>query len=207
MGKPTGISCCTAPIPVATHTHDPHGFTTKIIKNQPYWVSYGPKHSQFTVLITHSILNHCIVSPSSGWIYLIPTGPLALRWWYHSIDVAQPSTTYGILALICHCLPPSNHFASVWIASCQSWPPGRQTPSADSMKLGYHPQILEAWPDYGTYHCGGMWECSGERDNRDPKGDKVPLWDNRGALVENVFKEMIWFGFNASSFWFLYIQI
>jgi len=48
----------------------------------------------------------------------------------------------------------------------------------------------------GTYCCGGNVEIVGkERDNRESKGDKVPLW-------KIVFKEMIWFGLRYPPFWF-----
>jgi len=40
----------------------------------------------------------------------------------------------------------------------------------------------------GTYHCGGNVEnVVEERPNRNPKGDKVPLGDNRGATCGKLY--------------------
>jgi len=51
-------------------------------------------------------------------------------------------------------------------------------------------------PICGPYHCGGKVENAvEERDNRNPKGDKVPL-------VETVFKEIIQFCLMPPPFWF-----
>jgi len=83
------------------------------------------------------------------------TGPLALRWWHHSIYVAWTSMTYGIHTLICCSLPLPIHFASVQIASIRAnhlW---------TKHTLGWFPQSLdiihgshELGLTGGIYHCG-----------------------------------------------------
>ena len=112
---------------------------------------------------SHNLYGCCIVSPQLWMdISCSRTGPLALRPSGHSIYVAWPSMTYGILTLIHCCLPPSNHFASVQIASIWADHLWTKHPWLIPRKLGYHPQI--SWPQPNLWHlsllrkCG---ECSG----------------------------------------------
>jgi len=53
----------------------------------------------------------------------------------------------------------------------------------------------------GTYHCGGNVENVVEkRDNRDPKGDKVPPGDNRGATHGKLYLRSFQLGLMYSPF-------
>jgi len=52
----------------------------------------------------------------------------------------------------------------------------------------YYCSAIHRWKHrVATYHYGGNVENVEERDNRNPKGDKVPLGDNRGATHGNFY--------------------
>ena len=56
----------------------------------------------------------------------------------------------------------------------------------------------------GTVHCGGnVGTMVEERDNRNSKGDKVPLVDNRGATCGKIYlRSLIQLGLMYPPFWF-----
>ena len=136
---------------------------------------------------------HCIVPPqlwtdmSCSW-----TGPLTLRWWHHSIYVAWPSVTYGILLFICHCFT-STQIASIradhlWIKHTLGWSPWNLAIIHGSCDLG---------PTCGTYHWRIQW-----------KGQTIgTLKETRCHSWKFVFKEFDSVRFNASSLLVLYTWI
>ena len=142
----------------------------------------------------------CIVSPqlwtdvSCSW-----TGPLAVRWWCHSIYVAQTSMIYGILILI-HCsLPSSIYFASVQIASVQAdHPQTKHTLSWSLWGLAHHPWILQPQPN--LWH-SSMWKMQW-------KGQTIRiLKETRCHSGKIVFKELDLVRFNVSCLLVLYALI
>jgi len=148
---------------------------------------------------------HVIISPQL-WTDMSPsrTGPLTLRWWHHSIYVAWPSTTYGILVFICHCLPLSIHFSSIWADHLQT----KHTLSWSLWSLAIIHRSHNLSPTCGTYHCGGNVENGVEEtDNSDPKRDKVPFGDNRGATLGKLYlRSLIQFGLMYPPFWFSMLE-
>jgi len=62
----------------------------------------------------------------------------------------------------------------------------------------------ELSPTCGTYNCGrNMENVVEETDNKDPKGDKVPLGDKRGATHGKLYlRSLIWLGLMYPPFWF-----
>ena len=102
--------------------------------------------------------------------------------------------------IICCCLPLSTHFASIWANHPQTkhtlgWSPWNLHIIHRSCNLG---------PTCGTCHHGGNVEnVVEETDNRDPKGDKVPLGDNRGATHGKLcLRSLVWLGLMYPPFWF-----
>jgi len=76
-----------------------------------------------------------------------------------------------------------------YIASIRADHLQTRTPLADSQEAWLSSMVSWPWPD--LWHLS-LWrkcgECSGKKDNRDPKGDKVPIRDNRVHLWKFVFK-------------------
>src|SRR5882724_3060032 len=58
-------------------------------------------------------------------------------------------------------------------------------------------------PTCGIYHCGrNMENAVEETDNREPKGDKVPLRDNKGATHGKLYlRSLIQLGLMYPPFW------
>jgi len=62
-------------------------------------------------------------------------------------------------------------------------------------------------PTCGTYTAERMWKMWWKRRTIDPKGDRVPLGDNRGATLERGIKEFDSVRFKISCLLVLYTQI
>ena len=140
----------------------------------------------------------CIVSPQV-WIDISHTwtGPLALRWWHHSVYAAQSSMTYGILAVICHCLLSYNHFASIQIASVQADHLQTRTPLANFHEVqlsSMHLMTLAQPVAHITVE--EMWRTWWKRETIGT------LKEARCHSWKIVFKEMILFSLMYPPFWF-----
>ena len=118
-------------------THQAHKFTAVMAVN---------------MAIQHDMMWHCIVS-TQLWtgIYHIWPGPLTLRWWPHSIYVAQSPTIHSSLALTHHYSSQSIQFASIHpICFCPSRTHiiGSFPQSWVDIYMSYGPG-----PICGPYHC------------------------------------------------------
>jgi len=82
----------------------------------------------------------------------------------------------------------SIHFSSIQIDSIWADHPQTKHTPADPMKLGYQSWI--SWPQPDLWHLP-LWRrmenAVEETDNRGPKGDKVPLRDNRSATCGKLY--------------------
>src|SRR5882724_9958032 len=77
-------------------------------------------------------------------------------------------------------------------------------PQLIPVKLGYHPQISQPWPNLWHSLLEGRWRNAVEEsNNRDPKGDKVPLREIRGATCGKMYlRSLIQLGLMYPPFWF-----
>ena len=121
---------CTLTRPVATHTHDLHGFThqkqTKISQNGQELSELWSKHSWFMVLIiTHSILNCVLYHPSSGQVSLtFGQDPSHLDddvtpYMWHNLLGSTTQHHLLLSELTCSGVTSLDHF--YMISYCQKW--------------------------------------------------------------------------------------
>ena len=138
--------------------------------------------------VTEPELLYCFTPALDGYVILPDRTPHTLGQWHHSIcgmafyNLHHPHL-YLLLFTSVHpicfhldCFHPS------WL------PADKACPQLITKSLAIIHRSCNLSPTCGTYHCGWNVENTVEKtDNRDTKGAKVPLRDNRGATCGKLY--------------------